>query len=791
MSERKLCGFDVNGWRDFAARNWRLTPGEEEEVGPTEIIENGPLSSVVLIGNDSKGRWIGGPQAKMAPHGLGDGWGEVGREGRRVSVRKLLERRDERLPPLAAAFSGMGRGASFNVVAIDDTPTSSEILQEHLLSALGVARQRNVILVWRPVLATLYALDQGLVSEGNTIGVVCQSAEGVSVQTFALRQANGKSSSVIAPERRSAGRSFAGSLGYAPLVETARRLVLGQNGLSAQTAHRARARGVGNLALGLSSGPEVLRQKNGDWDAVDTTHLEWPAIPTVDEALPDFSDCDAVLLETVSEGPVAEFLSKAISRRTKTSLIHLQPDAVARGALVAARRLGAGDPVYFDFLPRISTIVFGEQGASNFDLINANETLEAGRLYRSPVPAELAIPAGQSEVSVFIRKDASPWPRQAILQLNKPLRANTPVSLWVEQKPAAGRARILMEARELGRSFTIDWDDAQIDERSWDDIIESLDSKVSVPSRLVLPCGLEPWQDSERADGLFTLLEKETDRRNPDWDSLAAKLSQRPFGKYCISSDGEIPHEIEPEVVARLDILTERAIEVTKRRLQGDSGPGTEDNAALKFLTWQFRRCPTVVAEWLIDCIERAGRRHPFVHRQASWVLVFQGLGRIVNSEAVERQAMETLLSTRIEDWVWNRQSAGMAFMLSRSDSAPLLLEREEVERLARRAVADFERNLHGEYTMFNYAPFLMAGLLRWRKREANALVVGVDHLADDFLDAIDRAVGDMKGRRKSTANFQRRSAKFLPVLRDLREEVLGNGSNPDLLLDIYRASGG
>ena len=43
MTEPKLCGFDPNGWRDFAAGNWRSLPGEDQEVGPVEIVPSGPL----------------------------------------------------------------------------------------------------------------------------------------------------------------------------------------------------------------------------------------------------------------------------------------------------------------------------------------------------------------------------------------------------------------------------------------------------------------------------------------------------------------------------------------------------------------------------------------------------------------------------------------------------------------------------------------------------------------------------------------------------------------------------
>ena len=267
------------------------------------------------------------------------------------------------------------------------------------------------------------------------------------------------------------------------------------------------------------------------------------------------------------------------------------------------------------------------------------------------------------------------------------------------------------------------------------------------------------------------------------------KLAQRPFGQYCISSDGHFPAEIVQEDIERFDTLTDQAMEVTRSRLAGETGPGTKDNGALKFLTWQFRRCPSEVATWLMDCIETFERSHPFVRHQASWILVYQGLGRIVRGDDTERRVMAMLLSSDIEGWVWNRQSACMAFMLSRSDTAPSLLSRADVERLARRAIADFRRNIGEEYTMFNYAPFLLAGLLRWRLKNPTALVSGIDPLAAEFLAIIEDVESDLANRRRPSANLQRRRDKILPILQDLKAELLGEGTNPELLMDIYGAS--
>lgn len=693
--------------------------------------------------------------------------------------------KDEDVKKLASCFAGSAQGAAYNIASIDEGPDGSETAQEHLLAALSAGKYRNGLLVWRPVLAALYAIEHGLVAEGQRLGVVCQDRRGLAVQHLLIRGARG----VLAPERREAATHTPGRIGYENLVHAARKAAIGQAGLTSRTAHRAIARSVGKMALGLTCPPEMVRVQNGDWELLDLSGYQAADKVTEFNEVLDLQGCDVVILETLTEGALKDRIAASIGGSSPVSVSVLPAPAVAHGALLAAHRAGNGAPIFFDFLPRLSTIVYGADGAANFDLTRSEETLEAGRTYRSPDPATLAIPAGQENVSVYLRKEASPPPRKATIAIGTPLREQAAVSLWVEQKPAAGRARILMEAPILGRSFTVDWDDAQEDARSWDEIIESQQHHVSIPQRLVLPCGMPAWEDTARADGLLSLLQSEPFRINPDWETLAAKLSQRPFGQYCISSDGDLPAEIGREEIERLDMLTDKALAVTRRRLAGETGAGTEDNAALKFLTWQFRRCPTDVVKWLTECIETRGRAHPFVRHQMSWVLIYQGLGRILRDEEAVERVVEMLLSSEVENWVWNRQSACMAFLLSRSDMAPMLLSREDVDRLANRTLADFRRNIGEEYTMFNYAPFLLAGLLRWRLKDPTALVSGIDPLAEDFLAIIEKVEVDLFGRRKPSANLQRRRDKILPILRDLKEELLGQGTNPDLLMDIYGAS--
>ncbi|MBY6114264.1 hypothetical protein KUW09_07285 [Mameliella alba] len=788
MTLKKLCGYDVNGWRDFAARNWRIVPGEEEHIGELFLAECGPLSTIVNVGEGASDQWVGGSQADKAPHGLGGGWGEVGREVRRKRVHDILGGEQPKL--MAAAFRSLSHGAGYNVASIDDVPDTTETRREAILRGLSAARMRNPMLVWRPVLVGLQAIADGQIATEQTIGVICHAVEGISVQRLRVRRSSGKSRAVLTPERRHSATLVRGEIGYINLERNARLTTLNGESYSARNAYRALARTVGQAALGLPCKPEILRKPNGDWEEIDLSGHVPPSRPGYEGALPNLSDCEQVFLETLGDGPVAAALKASLSD-TYQDLVPMPADTVALGALEAARRMSEGFPVYFDFLPRLSTIVHGARGAANFDLIDASETLEAGRLYRSPQPATFGIPAGHAEISIYLNKEAASHPRKARVGLDTELEETTPVSLWVEQKPAAGRARITLDAPKLARQFVVDWDAATEDPRTWDDIIAEFDiPPPSVPNRLNLKCGMRAWEDSPRGPGLRSLLESETQARNVDWKSLADKLSARPFGEYCISSDGDLPQDVTDVDEKRLISLTEQAVEVTQARLDGKIYPGGEDNEALRFLTWQFRRSPKIVSTWLGTCIssrEDVDFSHPFVRHNASWVLVYHGAARVAPDPEHETKLMKLLLDTDLSSWNWRQQTAGMALLLSRSKSAPLALQGSDVELLLERALADCRNSIGSTYTTFLYAPFLLAGLLRYRLKEPRAFVLGLDPLAEAVAKVIEAVTADLRRRQSGSAHFLRAREKYLKILDDLQSELEGRGQNPDLLLDLYR----
>lgn len=214
------------------------------------------------------------------------------------------------------------------------------------------------------------------------------------------------------------------------------------------------------------------------------------------------------------------------------------------------------------------------------------------------------------------------------------------------------------------------------------------------------------------------------------------------------------------------------------------------DTAPLKFLTWQFRRCPREVASLLLDAWKARLLSKPYslATSPQAWILIRQGLGRIVRSSDHEGVALSLLLKTSKSSWNWRQETAAAAFLLSRSDESPVFLERADVDLLGARVIEEFEASLGTEYTRFSYAPFLLVGLLRWRLKSARALVAGHDPLADQFMLAVERALEDMSRRARRLEKIERVAHKWQPLLSAALEELRGSGKNPDLLAAMYDA---
>lgn len=652
---RKLCGYDLNGWKDCAARNWRVKEDGEEHIEgqyTSTAVLNPAVVRIGTGGGAATGRvdsWVGGSQAALAPHGRGGGWGDIGASDRRRLVRRMLA--DPETPPaaLAAALSGHARGAKYCAIAIDDHPDTSEELQERLLAAVATARLGRGLLVWRSVLSVLGCLastgDLIEPRDGLRIGVLGHVGEGFTLQKLTLRLESEARVQVFAPERHQTATLLKSGLGYDDLCSGIGNQ-LQTSGAIPDPGWQEHARSPSAWALDGACEPELIRNARGGFSQVTMdTDIILGAADFSASDLSAFDGCDVVIFETLTTGKIRAAIAEDLITMIDSPIVVPDSTNVAAGALEAARRYAAGEPVYFDFLPRISTIVLGQEGAANYDLVHSSETLPAGRIYRSPRPARFAIQPNQSEFSVHLRKDLEPWPRKARVEIGSSLPTPVKVELRVEQTPAAGRARLLIEAPTISRRFTIDWDVAEEVQKSWDDLIAELGTApATIPNRMVLPCGMGAWKDSPRASGLYNLLRENDGLETVDWASLATRLASRPNREYSISSDGDVPAEVPENMVRLLERMTDRAMAHIHDRI---SGKVIANNESLKFLSWQFRRSPPELPGLLLDAWEARSPlfRHPFVTHSMNWVLIYQGFGRTCRTQKDESRALSLLFA--------------------------------------------------------------------------------------------------------------------------------------------------
>ena len=780
MAVKKLCGIDLNGIKDFAARNWVLGSDGEYLFGETHINEGAFLSSVVELHKVGGSDYIGGVQAELAPHGKGGGYGETGHPKYRIALRDIICSPQPDIERLRAAISGLVPTPSHAIVSISDSEATTEAYRESLILALQKNKVKSFLLIWRSVLVALNAIEKGDLVHEQTIGVIIHSADGVDVQRLRIKSFDNNNQIILVPERREVGQSVETKFGYKALLSAARlevsQLVPNRFGTIEY------AKSVGLLAFGHPTRTELIRRENGDWKEITPPEsLENISLTTSTDFdfKSYFKGCENIFFETLTEGQMQSKFLKFFERETEKGIKLITGTSVCEAGLYAAKRLEADIPIYFDFLPQISTIVQRGADISSFDLIDRSETLKAGKAFRSKEPAILGMMAQQETIIVYLNKETEENPRKVSIKISAPPNRTIPVKIWVEQIPALGRASIQIRAEEINLSKIIDWDGAEEISETWDSLLETLDvPNVPLPKRLILEALEDNWVDFS-GEGLTAIISEQVSTSQPDWKLLAGKVSR------SISSDGEIPSSINLRTRQNFEKISKQALVHINSRLQGKL---IADNLSLRFLTWQFKLCPEELSKMLIDLWPYRwddNFTHPFIKNAQSWVLIFQGVGRIVFDPELENQAIRSMIDIPISKWRYREQTACMSFLLSRSKTAHKLLMPEDIPVLLSRVEIEFKANLGTSYTKFNYAPFLLAGLLRYREIDPRSLVVGYDPLADVAMTLVDKTLKDIK--RAPIQNLRLRE-RYQYWLSEIIKYLEGNEGNPDLLLDIFSA---
>lgn len=768
---KREIGYDLTGWRDLAVLR---------EEGETRTVSGGLGASVVETnrsGTTSRAReaaFVGGVQGLLAPHGRGGGWGQgIGALERRVPVREVLAAgsgEETNGLRFRAALRGLVDPRRATVaLAISDDGSVDEAARDWHLTELRRAGARAALLVWRPVALALDVLARGGVAAGMRLVVVTHDARGLTVQSLDLVEEDG----LVAPERCRTGRSWAWDGGLATRRDAVAAAMVRSAGRAAAliaTTGLPIAATIGEA----DAQPELVRLDGGDWKVLDPAPA--PGLPDLPEGfLAAIDVADVLAVDTPLSGKARGELLERLGGHA----VDPDPGAVARGAAEAARRYASGEPVFFDFLPQISTVVTGLRGAESFDLIPETARLRAGQLYRSARPARLRLLAGAERIVVYLRKEGAGAPRRVEVPLPMPTATEMEVAVSVEQMPAAGRAKVMLESSGLTRPLIANWESAEILDTSWEDVIVGASAKApTIPVRMVLPCGIDAWGGRRGDDGLLALLRDYAAGRRPSWEDAQSRLSVKVDGRHAVGSDGALPTDLDSHVVRTFDALTEEAVEAVARRLDGRDRE--RSNEALKFLTWQFRRCPQTIVPELVSAL-RAGRgRHPFYWIGGNAAGLWQGIGRTATDPADQRAAFDLLRELPNRDWKKD-QIACAAFLLSRTDSAPRLLRPEEMERIGRLVATRIEDRVQEKDfgPRFMYLPFLFVGLLRCRLEDPWALVAGQDEVADRLLSAAEAACAAMERQVGMAARRQ--------LLEDACEELRGQGRNPDLLAALSR----
>ena len=790
MAERRLCGIDINGIRDSVARNWTVASDGDVQFNDVNINDGGTFSSIVRTEIDKKPLLVGGAQADLAPHGRGGGWGLIGSPENRTTVRHEMIK--DKIDPkqIAAAIRGMVVNPSHAIMAIDDCLATTDARLEAFIEAFRINRTRNYLLVWRPVLIALKEISDGRMSSNESIAIICHSASGLTLQTLKIKEFKENNKTILAPERKKLGFSILSNFGYSNLEKIAISNI--ENFISGKKSPDfEHSKSIGNLSLGLPVNNEILRNEFDSWYELECPKkLELDVLEFTEsdevivEFLNKFENCKNIIFETHTAGRVKATISQFIEELLGREITVKSETTVAEGALAAAKRLANDEPIYFDFLPQISTIVKSADGAKNFNLIDQSETLRAGKFFRSKRARVLGLPAYEEKAIIHLNKQLEVKSRKAEITIPNPPSKTVPIDIWVEQTPALGQAKILMSANQIGFQTSIDWNNAEEQKLTWLEIIKQLDQPMAtVPNRLIVPYKTDKWEEYATGHNLSEYIDQQHRSESIDWDFLSNKITR------AISSDGELPPEVTQRTTDQLSDLSKAALDHLDQRRHRKI---KAKNGSLKFLTWQFKRCPEVLVHQLIDIWEGGKKpkvKHPFAYHPASWVLILQGIGRITNSVEVEKRIIDSLMRTEVENWNYREETACISFLLSRSDSAPTLLTREHIEKLASRVEIEFASNLGTEYTKFNYAPFLLVGLLRFRLVEPGALVIGSEPLADKFEVLINEALPDLERQKRRDPFNVGRYTKYSELLSDVLDELAGEGGNPNLLLDIYNAA--
>ena len=785
-------GVDINGWRDAAARDWDV---EDLDLKIDPMSLEGGVEGVSVL--SSAGRWVGGPQALLAPHGRGDGWGEVGRPERRKSVvealHALLEEKEDATPALRASVGALTRGAQSLMVTVPDVPEFDERAQGLLLGALrGRGRPRSVLL-WRSVALFLHALEIGVIPMqpvGCKVNLLVHTRRGLELQSLTLAAADGFSEH-HAPVRKGFGEIILPELGLAALSRKVEALVIAANPFLADRrceATRLPARLL--CESGFEAKSEILRRDNGTWAQASSEPINGDQVIQSPISSFDAPPADLTLLAS----PLSPALTAVLERRLAAHFqkLHVLPwSSVALGALAAGRLIERGLPHYLDQLEPISLAILGRERAAFEYLVPPNSNVPANREFVSEPMTDFAWAADRERIEFYVLKGSTEIGevRHWTMDERSPPGADTPVTIQLCQMPGQSWARLEVTSPDwpdLARSpIRLDWETLKPDPRSVQEILETLQRpRPVVPNRIVELPNIGFWDGSLGEPGLLAVMNRNhrqllevliRSQRAYSLDSQPTLRRIRPVG-----TDGDLPVELSDK---QRDMFIE-TLHYLANELSTELGVGrgVNENIGYRCLTWAFTACPLEIQDITLDALDAQNREvyHPLLNLRAANTVLQQGAGRSIDGAERIKRLLRILTDRQNKNaHTW----AAYSFILSRREVAPLALDSELVEKIALQLVKRLNDSARRRNfaTLYKYLIGVTAGLLRFREVEPWALLVDRSATATMLHHALLCCRNQLVGQAKEILQGPAK----LAVTESLIEMLAGSGGDPDLLIRI------
>ncbi len=758
---RRLIGLDLNGRYDMAARDWAADGENETDRSPTNVrlIRGGTAAFVVTT---LDGRRVAGPQAELAPHGRGDGWGTlVGEAGRRRPLAVAVDRQGigaDAALDLRAARDALARSAEAIVAAAPDHPAFGESAQAGLIAALSLARS-PARLLWRPVALFLDLLAQGLIAPtdlNRRFRLLVHVGAGIEDQTLTLR-ADPDHPGHSAPQRDGPGQ-LRPVLGLDGLFDLASGLVHAAN------PHLPWARcEPSRLGPRLITGEvaddttEVLRNRNGGWLLARAPALSAGALGLTGAVLPA---PEAPVAATFLCTPLAPDLAGKLAEALAGSLgpvITVGPDCVARGCLRAGRLIERGLPHYYDRLEPVAIAILRGQEPVFAHLIPPDAVVPANREHVSPELGGFVWGRGKQATEFYVLKGSNEV-RHWRAEKDSAPGQDVPVSLRIRQTPGQSWARLAITSPQwdpLIRSpIALDWETLAPLDLSPEQVLDKLRRQPPpVPNIIVEAAHIDIWMGNYWAgNGLAAALARNELSGLPGSATRWAAELRRPRRHpdpprerfWLVGTDGSLPARLPGDIrqgfAQALERLAAEAAAATLRR-------PPRDNDLLATLTWCFARCPEAVQDRILDALDAhaSGRLHPLLVPPHAIRVLRQGAGRAVTGVERLTRLIACLDRTELNTDTLN----ALAMALSRREEAPGALNRPLVDRFLDRLGAELiDRVAARDFKIrFRNTLSAIAGLFRWRRREPFALLAAQDPVAARLRQALVRAQGLLENR--------------------------------------------